>query len=45
MEGFLRNDFGELIFGAAYTWRSLVSEFYSNFLCQVIFIFLLFLLH
>ena len=45
MEGFLRNDFGELIFGGAYTWRSLVSEFYSNFLSQVIFIFLLFLLH
>ena len=44
-EGFLRNDFGELIFGGAYTWRSLVSEFYSNFLSQVIFIFLLFLLH
>ena len=45
MEVFLHNDFGGLIFGGAYTWRGLVSEFYSNFLSQVIFIFLLFLLH
>ena len=37
MEGFLRYDFGGLIFGGAYTWRGLFSEFYgildySNFL-------------
>ena len=41
-EGFLRNDFGELIFGGAYTWRSLVSEFYSNFLSPVILFFFCF---
>ena len=29
-EGFLRYRFGGLIFGGAYTWRSLFSEFYSN---------------
>ena len=28
-EGFLRYDFGGLIFGGAYTWRGLFSEFYS----------------
>ena len=28
-EGFLRYDFGGLIFGGAYTWRSLFSEFYG----------------
>ena len=28
-EGFLRNDFEGLIFGGAYTWRGLFSEFYS----------------
>ena len=26
-EGFLRYDFGGLIFGGAYTWRGLFSEF------------------
>ena len=30
--GFLRYDFGGLIFGRAYTWRGLFSEFYGNFL-------------
>ena len=29
-EGFLHYDFGGLIFGAAYTWRGLFSEFYGN---------------
>ena len=29
-EGFLRYEFGGLIFGAAYTWRGLFSEFYGN---------------
>ena len=28
-EGFLRYDFGRLIFGGAYTWRGLFSEFYG----------------
>ena len=28
-EGFLRYRFGGLIFGGAYTWRSLFSEFYG----------------
>ena len=28
-EGFLRYDFGGLIFGGAYTWRGLFSEFYG----------------
>ena len=28
-EGFLRYRFGGLIFGGAYTWRGLFSEFYS----------------
>ena len=28
-EGFLRYWFGGLIFGAAYTWRGLFSEFYG----------------
>ena len=28
MEGFLRYRFGGLIFGGAYTWRDLFSEFY-----------------
>ena len=32
-DGFLRYDFGGLIFGGAYTWRGLFSEFYSNFDC------------
>ena len=30
-EGFLRYRFGELIFGRAYTWRGLLSEFYGIF--------------
>ena len=30
-EGFLRYRFGGLIFGGAYTWRSLFSEFYGIF--------------
>ena len=29
MEGFLRYEFGGLIFGGAYTRRGLFSEFYS----------------
>ena len=29
MEGFLRYDFGGLIFGGAYTSRGLFSEFYG----------------
>ena len=29
-EGFLRYLLGELIFGGAYTWRGLFSEFYGN---------------
>ena len=28
--GFLRYEFGGLIFGGAYTWRVLFSEFYGN---------------
>ena len=28
-EDFLRYDFGGLIFGGAYTWRGLFSEFYG----------------
>ena len=28
-EGFLRCEFGRLIFGGAYTWRGLFSEFYG----------------
>ena len=31
MEGFSRYWFGGLIFGGAYTWRGLFSEFYSIF--------------
>ena len=31
MDGFLRYRFGGLIFGGAYTWRGLFSEFYGNF--------------
>ena len=30
-EGFLRYHFGGLIFGGAYTWRGLFSEFYGMF--------------
>ena len=29
-EGFLRYEFGGLIFGRAYTWRGLFSEFYGT---------------
>ena len=29
-EGFLRYDFGGLIFGGTYTWRGLFSEFYGT---------------
>ena len=32
MKGFLRYEFGGLIFGGAYTWRVLFSEFYGTFL-------------
>ena len=28
-EGFLRYDFGGLIFGGAFTWRGLFSDFYG----------------
>ena len=28
--GFLRYEFGGLIFGGAYTWRGLFSEFYGT---------------
>ena len=31
-EGFLRYRFGGLIFGGAYTWRGLFSEFYGNYI-------------
>ena len=30
MEGFLRYEFGGPIFGGAYTWRALFSEFYGR---------------
>ena len=30
-DGFLRHRFGGLIFGEAYTWRGLFSEFYGMF--------------
>ena len=29
MADFLRYEFGGLIFGGAYTWRGLISEFYG----------------
>ena len=29
-EGFLRYEFGGLIFGGSYTWRGLFSEFYGS---------------
>ena len=35
-EGFLRQQFGALIFGGAYTWRGLFSEFYGTFSKKVI---------
>ena len=34
-ESFLRYWFGGLIFGGAYTWRGLFSEFYGNQLTHV----------
>ena len=35
-EGFLRYEFGGLIFGGAYTWRGVFSEFYgTNFIQDV----------
>ena len=34
--GFLRYDLGGLIFGGAYTWRGLFSEFYGN--CLAVFV-------
>ena len=34
MEGFLRYEFGGLIFGGAYTWRGLFLEFYRTFLAR-----------
>ena len=33
-EGFLCYRFGGLIFGGAYTWRGLFSEFYGNLTCS-----------
>ena len=30
-EGFLRYDFGGLIFGGAYKWRGIFSEFYGMY--------------
>ena len=35
-EGFLRYRFGGLIFGGAYTWRGLFSEFYGTYLIRVV---------
>ena len=32
-EGFLRYEFGGLIFGGAYTYRGLFSEFYGSSIC------------
>ena len=43
-EGFLRYRFGGLIFGGAYTWRSLFSEFYGICALKRIFQLLLLLL-
>ena len=40
-EGFLRYEFGVLIFGGAYTWRGLFSEFYRFFFHPVCFCFYL----
>jgi len=31
-EGFFRHEFRGLIFGGAYTWRGLLSEFYSSYI-------------
>ena len=38
MEGFLRYEFGGLIFGGAYTWRGLFSEFYGNLITDLLLI-------
>ena len=35
-EGFLRYDFGGLIFRGAYTWRGLFSEFYGTFISVMV---------
>ena len=35
-EGFLRYRFGGLIFGGAYTWRGLFSEFYGTFSLAIV---------
>ena len=37
MEGFLRYQFGGLIFGGAYTWRGLFSEFYGILFKQMVY--------
>ena len=34
-EAFLRYDFGGLIFGGAYTWRGLFSEFYGTIINNI----------
>ena len=34
-EGFLRYEFGGLIFGGAYTWMGLFSEFYGMVMSQI----------
>ena len=36
MEDFLRYRFGGLIFGGAYTWRGLFSEFYGTFSLAIV---------
>ena len=33
MEGFLRDQIGGVLFGGAYTWRGLFSEFYGSLTC------------
>ena len=33
-EGFLRYEFGGLIFGGGYAWRGLFSKFYGNLWCH-----------
>ena len=35
-EGFLRYDYGGFIFGGAYTWRGLFSEFYGIIITIII---------
>ena len=41
-EGFLRYDFGGLIFGGAYTWRGLFSEFYGKSIVVKVHLYLFF---